>query len=125
MNNPAIKAGLAPPEAELTTRDGNAAARDWLANDPHMTYPRRWLTAIARELAPYSSKNTVHITEPGEREGETQDVEISGPLLFVALDDAVAIRNVASAPDLSRYLCELPRALTPAGLDPASFVNAP
>jgi len=43
-----------------------------------MTYARRWLTAIARELAPYSSKNTVQITEPGEREGETQAVEISG-----------------------------------------------
>src|SRR5467141_2891402 len=125
MDEPAIKAGLAPPDAELTTRDGNAAARDWLANDMHMTYARRWLTAIARELAPYSSKNTVQITEPGEREGETQDVEISGPLLFVALDDAVAIRNGTSGPDLSRYLGELRRALTRGGLDAASFMNAP
>jgi len=125
MDEPAIKAGLAPPDAELTTRDGNAAARDWLANDTHMVYARRWLTAIARELAPYSSKNTVQITEPGEREGETQDVEISGPLLFVALDDAVAIRNGTSGPDLSRYLGELRRALTRGGLDAASFMNAP
>src|SRR5467141_221799 len=125
MDESAIKAGLAPPDAELTTRDGNAAARDWLANDTHMTYARRWLTAIARELAPYSSKNTVQITEPGEREGETQDVEISGPLLFVALDDAVAIRNGTSGPDLSRYLSELRRALTRGGLDAASFMNAP
>src|SRR5882672_11076858 len=125
MDESAIKAGLAPPDAELTTRDGNAAARDWLANDTHMVYARRWLTAIARELAPYSSKNTVQITEPGEREGETQDVEISGPLLFVALDDAVAIRNGASAPDLSRYLGELRRALTRGGLDAASFMNVP
>src|SRR5882762_4643089 len=125
MDEPAIKAGLAPPDAELTTRDGNAAARDWLANDTHMTYARRWLTAIARELAPYSSKNTVQITEPGEREGETQAVEISGPLLFVALDDAVAIWNGTSGPDLSRYLGELRRALTRGGLDAASFMNAP
>src|SRR5713101_5513053 len=62
--------------------DGNAAARVWLANETHMTYARRWLTAIARELAPYGSKKTVRITEPGEREGETQEKEISGPLLF-------------------------------------------
>ncbi len=80
MDESAIEAGLAPPDADLAARDGNAAARDWLANETHMTYARRWLTAIARELAPYGSKKTVRITEPGEREGETQEKEISGPL---------------------------------------------
>ena len=125
MDESAIEAGLAPPDADLAARDGNAAARVWLANETHMTYARRWLTAIARELAPYGSKKTVRITEPGEREGETQEKEISGPLLFVALDDALEIRAGSEAPDLSRYLSELRRALTRGGLDTDSFMNVP
>jgi hypothetical protein len=125
MNESAIEAGLAPPDAEVATQDGNAAARDWLANETHMTYARRWLTAIARELVPYMSRKTIRITEPSEREGETQEKEISGPLLFVALDDAVAIRTGSDAPDLSRYLSELRRALARGGLDSASFMNVP
>jgi hypothetical protein len=125
MDASAIEAGLAPPDAELAARDGNAAARRWLANETHMTYARRWLTAIARELAPYSSRNTIRITEPGEREGETQEKQIGGPLLFVALDDGVAIRTGSDAPDLSRYLGELRRALRRGGLDAISFMNVP
>jgi Glycosyl hydrolases family 35 len=125
MSESAIEAGIAPLDAELATRDGNAAAQDWLANETHMTYARRWLTAIAKELAPYGSKNTVRITEPGDREGEIQEKEISGPLLFVALDDAVAIRTGSGAPDLSRYLSELRRGLARGGLDAASFMNVP
>src|ERR1700737_631070 len=46
MNEPAIEAGLPPSDAELPTRDANAAAQDWLTNETHMTYARRWLTAI-------------------------------------------------------------------------------
>jgi glycosyl hydrolase family 35 len=125
MDEPVIQAGLAPPDAELAARDGNAAARDWLANDTHMTYARRWLTAIAKELAPYGSRNVIHITEPGEHEGETQEREIGGPLLFVALEDAVAIGTGSDAPDLSRYLSELRRALARGGLHAVSFINVP
>ena len=120
-----INAGFAPSDAELATRDGDAAARHWLANETHMTYARRWLTAIARELAPYSSRNTVPVTEPSDREGETQEKEINGPLLFVALDDAVAIRTGSGGSDLSRYLSELRRALARGGLDTPTFMNVP
>ena len=125
MNESAIEAGLAPPDAELAAQDGNAAARDWLANETHMTYARRWLTAIARELAPYASRNTIQITEPGEREVETQEKEISGPLLFVALDDAVTIQTGSGTPDLLQYLSELRRALARGGLNAATFMNVP
>jgi hypothetical protein len=124
MSESDIDAGLAPSDAELATRDGDAAARDWLGNETHMTYARRWLTAIGRVLAPYGSRNTVPVTEPGEHEGETQEKEISGPLLFVALEDAVSIRSESGAPDLSRYLSELRRALARGGLDAATFLNA-
>jgi hypothetical protein len=125
MSESDIETGLAPSDAELAARDGDAAARHWLANETHMTYARRWLTAIARELAPYTSRNTVRVTEPGEHEGETQEKEISGPLLFVALEDAVSIRTDSGAPDLSRYLSELRRALARGGLEAASFMNVP
>jgi len=125
MSESDINAGLAPSNAELATRDGDAAARDWLANKTHMTYARRWLTAIARELAPYGSRNTVPVTEPSDREGQTQEKEIDGPLLFVTLEDAVSIRTDSGAPELSRYLTELRRALARGGLDTATFVNVP
>jgi len=124
MSSADIDKGLAPPEAELATRDANAAARSWLANETHMTYARRWLTAVARELAPYSAKNTITIVESGDREGERQENVIAGPLLFVTLDDAMAIRNGSQAPDLSRYLAELRGALTRGGLDAITFINA-
>jgi hypothetical protein len=125
MSEPDVEKGVAPPEAELAARDANAAARRWLANDLHMTYARRWLTAVAQELALYSAKRTITITEPGEREGETQDSEIAGPLLFVALDDSIAVRPGAQAPELSRYLAELRGALIRGGLDATLFLSAP
>src|SRR5713226_5224113 len=46
MDESAIEAGLAPLDAELATRNGEAAARDWLANEIRMTYARRWMTAL-------------------------------------------------------------------------------
>ncbi len=124
MSASAIQTGMAPPGAGLAMHDANAAARGWLANEIHMSYTRRWLTAVSRELAPYSAKNTVVISEPGEREGETQEKQISGPLLFVALDDALAIPPASESPDLARYLAELRGAMLRGGLDATSFVTA-
>ena len=123
MNEETIEAGLPPPDAELATRDGNAAARDWLANETHMSYARRWLTAVARELAPYSARNTFEVTEPGDREGSTHIKAIGGPLLYVVLDDATQIRSGADATDLSRYAGELRKALEKGGLEAISFIS--
>ncbi|MCU1341828.1 MAG: exo-beta-D-glucosaminidase [Candidatus Acidoferrum typicum] len=124
MDESAIEAGLAPIDAEVAARDGDSAARDWLANEIHMTYARRWMTAIARELMPFNSRNTVQITEPAEREGEKQ-VDVNGPLLFVVLEDAVAIRTGSDTTELSRYLSELRRGLERGGLDAASLMIVP
>ncbi len=120
-----IQDGVAPPDAQLADRDSNAAARGWLANEIHMTYTRRWLTAVARVLAPYSAKNMISIGDPSSREGESQAKQIPGPLLFVALDDAVTVSPGAEAPDLAKYLAELRRALARGGLDAISFLNIP
>ena len=120
-----IQDGVAPPDAQLAAEDSNAAARGWLANEIHMTYARRWLTAVARELAPYSAKNMISISEPGSREGESQEKQIPGPLLFVALDDVASVPPGAEAPDLAKYLAELRGALARGGLDAISFLNVP
>ncbi len=120
-----IMKGLTPPEAELAASDANAAARRLLANEIHMSYTRRWLTAVAIELAPYSAKSTITITEPGDRDGETQENQIAGPLLFVGLDDIVAIRPGSDASELSRYMGELRRALIRGGLDAMLFMTSP
>jgi hypothetical protein len=123
MDAVGIAAGAGPPDADLAARDADAAARLWLANETHMTYARRWFTALARELAPYGSGSTLRITEPGDREGETQEKEISGPLLLVALGDGMGVRPGPPAPNLSRYFAELQRALARGGLDAISFVS--
>jgi hypothetical protein len=124
MAESAIETGIAPLDAELATRDGESAAHNWLASEIHMTYARRWMTALARELIPFNSINTLRINEPGEREGETQ-VDVNGPLLFVVLDDTVAIRSGSDTTELSRYLSELRRGLQRGGLDAAVFTIVP
>jgi hypothetical protein len=125
MNASAIGAGLPPPDANLAAQDANAAARNWLNNETHMSYARRWLTSVARELAPYTSKGVLHLSETGEPEKEMPEEGIHGPLLFVVLDDGGAIRAGSNAPELSRYLGELRRALVRGGLDAILFLNAP
>ena len=119
----AILCGDAPPDAELMTRDANAAARGWLANEIHMTHTRRWMSAVAKELAPYDAKSLVATTEPGKREGETEEKQTGGPLLFVLLDDAVSIRSGSNSSDLWRYLTELRKALAEGGLHATALVN--
>jgi len=123
MDAVSIAAGTGPPEADLAAEDAEAAADLWLANETHMTYARRWFTALARELVPYRSTSTLQITEPGDREGETREKEISGPLLLVALGDGMGVRPGQPAPDLARYFAELQRALARGGLEAISFVS--
>jgi Glycosyl hydrolases family 35 len=120
-----VQDGLLPPVAKLAGEDSDAAARAWLANGIHMTLARRWLTAVARVLAPYAAKNLLSVNDPGSREGESQEKKIPGPLLFVGLDDAVSVPPGAEAPDLSKYLDDLRSALAQGGLNAISFLNMP
>lgn len=120
-----IAAGAGPREGELALHDADAAAQLWLANPTHMTYARRWFTAVGQELAPYGSTCTLKVPEPGGREGETREKEISGPLLFVALGEGMRVRPGAATSNIRRYLEELRGALVRGGLDPMSFVSVP
>src|SRR5258707_13497200 len=106
MEEHGIGTGSAPQDAEFATNDGEAVGGDWLANEIHMTYARRWMTALASELVPFNSINTLRINEPGEREGETQ-LDVNGPLLFVVLDDAPALRNASDTTGPPQYFTEL------------------
>jgi hypothetical protein len=123
MSASAIIRGATPPDAELMTSDANAAAHTWLANEIHMTHARLWMSTIAKELAPYDSKSLISIAEPGKREGETEEKQTGGPLLFVLLDDAASIRPGSNNSDLWRYLAELREALAEGGLHTMALLN--
>ncbi len=125
MDPPDIQRGLEPPDAALGAKDSNEEAGVWLENKTHMIYSRRWLTAVAKVLAPFAAKNLVKVSDPGEREGEMQEIEIPGPLLFVALGEGVRIPAGGDTSDFVRYLRELRGALVRGGLDAMIFLDAP
>jgi len=113
--------GRYPPLDALNVHDADAAARGWLENHAHMRYARQWLTAVGKELAPYSSHRTVHSLpdDPGAHAFDS-----SGPLLFVQLgDDFAAGRNNRVGADFWRYVGELRAAVEAGGVDVPLFIN--
>lgn len=81
--------GREPPAAELAAVDAEAAARMWLENSTHMEFSRKWLEAVARELAPYRALPAVPLPPPGENSGTASGARetASGPLLFVQVEE--------------------------------------
>ncbi|MBI3669881.1 MAG: beta-galactosidase [Acidobacteria bacterium] len=122
-------AGEYPPLAELAARDAEAAAQGWLENATHIAAVRKWLDAVARELAPYTARRKLPVALPASRNGEKKEQEISGPLLFVQLDDSPAF-DACNAdppspghPHVRRYLEELRGVLVAGGVDALYTVN--
>jgi len=119
--------GRYPPLAGLNARDAEAAAEGWLANATHVAAVRRWFAAVARELAPYSSRRLLCVPVPEherEKRGAPEEKEIGGPLLFVQLDDDLAIgRTNRVGPSFWRYVEELRGMLEQAGLDLPFYFN--
>jgi hypothetical protein len=112
--------GRYPPLANLNARNAEAAARGALENPVHMAYARKWFSAVAHELAPYSSNHVV--TLPAE--GTAHPKEVPGPLLFVQLEDDMALgRNNTVGPMFWRYMEALRDILEAAGLDVPAFTN--
>ena len=91
-----------------------------LAEPEHMAQVRRWLEAVARELAPYSSSSLVRITETNQR-GKSVENDVSGPLLLVALGNADGVTGGGDPEQLWRYLGELRQTLAE-NLDAIYFV---
>jgi hypothetical protein len=112
--------GRYPPLANLNVRDAEAAARGWLENSVHMAYAGKWLAAIARELAPYRSSELVALPA----EGKNPPRKVLGPLLFVQLEDDMALgRTNTAGPMFWKYLETLRSILEAAGLDTPVFIN--
>ena len=114
--------GRYPPFSYLNSHDTEAMAKDLLANATHMAYTKKWLEAVARELAPYGASHTVAIkANPSE---DQKAREVSGPLLFVQLEDDMAIeRTNYAGPLFWRYMQDLRAMLEAGGLDVQSYIN--
>jgi hypothetical protein len=112
--------GQYPPLDSLNTRDAEVAAQGWLQNATHMSHAREWLTAVARELAPYS---------PDHSASETQDHSTTAmhggkSLLFVQLGDDFAIgRTNHVGHDFWRYVESLRQAVEAGGVYVLVFIN--
>ncbi|MBI1738935.1 MAG: beta-galactosidase, partial [Acidobacteria bacterium] len=116
--------GRYAPLSNLNARDAEAAAKGWLENDTHMRYTRKWLVAVAHELSEYSSQRTQRIKVPSGKRGDLKEKAISGPLLFVQLDDDMAIgRANYAGPAFWRYMSELRKMLEDGGLDVPAYIN--
>lgn len=117
--------GRYPPFSNLNARNAEQAAQACLDNETHMAYTRKWLARIAAELAPYSVRRTHQREIPSEKRGRPPQMEeASGPLLFVQLDDDLAIgRANYAGPAFWRYVGELRAMLAAGGLDVPAFIN--
>ena len=118
--------GRYPPPAERNARDAESAARMWLQNPVHMTHARAWLEAVARELAPYRASTTLRVPADVPRKPkETQEkTEISGPLLFVQIEDDLAIgRANDPGSEFWKYAQTLCGFLRQGGVDAPCFIN--
>jgi hypothetical protein len=113
--------GRYPPLDNLNASDAEAAAEGWRANATHMENSRKWLTAVAQELAKYSARRIVHFA-PDAKPAATRDV--SGPLLFVQLGDDFAIgRANRVGPNFWRYVESLREAVEAGGVTVPVFIN--
>jgi len=113
--------GRYAPLDNLNPHDAEAAARGWLENSTHMEYARRWLTTVARELAPYSAGRVFHA---GSEDIAPPAHEASGPLIFIQLgDDLAEGRTNRAGPEFWRYVEALRQALEAGGADVPVFIN--
>jgi len=130
--------GRLPPDAVRNAVDAEDAARLWLANPVHMRFAKEWLEAVARELAPYRAQATLRLpaddsapaagsstatsATPGTK--RAADREISGPLLFVQVEEGLGsgLENSAG-PEFWRYAQALCGFLAAAGVDAFCFID--
>jgi hypothetical protein len=117
--------GRYPPLAGLNSRDAEAAASAWLANPLHMDYSRKWLEAVARELAPYAAASAASAAAAKSADAKgLPNAPPSEPLLFVQLEDDVANgRANRAGTAVWRYLESLRDTLRGGGLGVPVFIN--
>ncbi len=115
---------LSRPEYRMTAMDRLAGlsplpASGDAASAANMRYATEWLTAVARELAPYSPSNTMTLPEESADDDKPKERKISGPLLFVLLEDSAGM-NPANFPasEYWKYIAAIRDALLAGGIKP-------
>lgn len=117
-------AGLYPPAERALAANADSGAAQWLSNATHIRYATQWLTAVARELAPYGSLKAIHTAAKDTSEA-SGDEKPAGRLLFVFLDDAAGLDTTASdGTDFSQYIKLLRDAVVAGGLEPHFVVTS-
>lgn len=88
--------------------------------DAILTYEIKWLAAVAHELAPFTPSNTFNISVDLPGEDKPKEKKVSGPLLFVFLDDSLELNpaNFFAGVSLS-YDRKFRDALIAGGLKPS------
>jgi hypothetical protein len=123
MDPAEVAAGRVPPLAAEEHGDADAAARAWVEIPAHMAAVRAWLAAVAWELAPYNSSRRLRVPQPDQKSGETRETEISGPLLFVQLEESPGLDVLPDCSHFWQYVGTLRQALATGGVDALSVVN--
>jgi len=114
--------GRYAPLDNLNAHDAEAAAHGWLENSTHIEAVRSWFGAVAKELAPYDSREIIH--RKAEVSSQPTATEESGPLLFVQVGDDFAIgRTNREGPEFWRYVEALRSMLASGGLKAPVFIN--
>ena len=118
--------GRYPPAAERNARDAESAARMWMENPVHMAQARLWLEAVAHELVPYGASELLHVStdEPRKQKDAKSTAQPSGPLLFVQIEDDLAIGRANSpGKEFWSYVQTLCGILRQGGVDAPCFIN--
>jgi hypothetical protein len=106
MNEGARLDGHYPPLSELSQSDSEEASRQWLANETHLKYTRKWLGDVMRELL------------------KDRQATSGGNLIAIQLDDDQAINRVNyNGPVFWKYMSTLAGYLREAGATVPLYIN--
>jgi hypothetical protein len=106
MNEAARLDGHYPPLSGLSPTNSEEASRQWMANETHMRYTRRWFADVMREvLKDHQSTN-------------------GGNVIAIQLDDDQAINRANyNGPNFWKYMNALAAALREAGATVPLYIN--
>jgi len=110
------------PQLEKNLRENAAsAAAEWLGRPHYLAAVREWFAALGAELAPYDSHHRPVAATSVEDQPQNNSVHlpaetVSGPLIFIILENRPNLRAGADASSLSQYLAFLSDALFASGI---------
>jgi hypothetical protein len=106
MKDAARLDGHYPPLSGLSANNSEEASRQWLANETHLKYTRKWFGDVMRELL------------------KDQQADIGGNLIAIQLDDDQAINRANyNGPVFWKYMSTLAGYLREAGATVPLYIN--